>query len=356
MIESRDRLCNSRGFVPLSVLLGVLAWCAIAATTDQILNKVYDSTNTALRVNLVAGGSGGGTGSGDVVGPGSSTDNAVVRFDGTTGKLVQNSVCIVSDTGDETGLNSTSLTTFAAVGGDPADSGAVRLANAACVSFEASPAGTDVCGITVDASENVVINGTTTVQASGIVTGLIYNAEGSGNLLTMPVTVDFKAAGCNNATAAFGWDTPTTSAPTSVCLGTTGLGALRFADGSTTTAQTSFHLPVLANVSNSFDVVLTYTGDTSSTNNIRWSIALGCTADGESVSAPSYNTATATNSAGPATTPNRKVLAVTGLSVTNCAAGETMFVQLQRVGADAGDTYAGNADALDLELTYRKAI
>lgn len=36
---------------------------------------------------------------GDVVGPGSSTDNAIVRFDGITGKLIQNSVNIIDDSG-----------------------------------------------------------------------------------------------------------------------------------------------------------------------------------------------------------------------------------------------------------------
>lgn len=46
-----------------------------------------------------SGGSGGGGGSGDVVGPASSTDNAVARFDGTTGKLLQNSAATLSDTG-----------------------------------------------------------------------------------------------------------------------------------------------------------------------------------------------------------------------------------------------------------------
>ena len=42
--------------------------------------------------------------SGDVYGPGSSTDNAVARFDGTTGKLIQNGVVIISDTGAVTGV------------------------------------------------------------------------------------------------------------------------------------------------------------------------------------------------------------------------------------------------------------
>lgn len=41
-------------------------------------------------------GSGGG---GDVTGPASSTDNAVVRFDGATGKIIQNSTATLSDAG-----------------------------------------------------------------------------------------------------------------------------------------------------------------------------------------------------------------------------------------------------------------
>jgi len=44
------------------------------------------------------------TGSGDVVGPGSATDNALARFDLATGKLIQNSVGILSDAGALTGL------------------------------------------------------------------------------------------------------------------------------------------------------------------------------------------------------------------------------------------------------------
>ena len=40
---------------------------------------------------------------GDVVGPASATDNAIARFDSTTGKLIQNSVVTVSDTGDIAG-------------------------------------------------------------------------------------------------------------------------------------------------------------------------------------------------------------------------------------------------------------
>ena len=48
---------------------------------------------------------------GDVVGPGSSTDNAIARFDSTTGKLLQNSVVTIGDTGAVTGFTTLSAST-----------------------------------------------------------------------------------------------------------------------------------------------------------------------------------------------------------------------------------------------------
>jgi hypothetical protein len=56
-------------------------------------------TATFLRADGTFAAPGGG-GSGDVVGPGSATDNALARFDTTTGKLIQNSVNPVSDAGE----------------------------------------------------------------------------------------------------------------------------------------------------------------------------------------------------------------------------------------------------------------
>jgi hypothetical protein len=44
----------------------------------------------------------GGAGGGDVTGPGSSTDNAVARFDSTTGKIIQNSSVVINDGGEVT--------------------------------------------------------------------------------------------------------------------------------------------------------------------------------------------------------------------------------------------------------------
>lgn len=61
--------------------------------------KLY-SKNASGIVVLV----GQGAGVGDVVGPASATDNAVARFDTTTGKLIQNSAVVIDDNGN-TALN-----------------------------------------------------------------------------------------------------------------------------------------------------------------------------------------------------------------------------------------------------------
>lgn len=52
--------------------------------------------------------------SGDVVGPASATDNAVARFDTTTGKLIQNSGVIIDDTNNITGLGTLNTHTIPA--------------------------------------------------------------------------------------------------------------------------------------------------------------------------------------------------------------------------------------------------
>jgi len=62
--------------------------------------KLYFKNSSGV-VTLLASAAGA---SGDVVGPASATDNALARFDTTTGKLIQNSVGILSDAGALSGL------------------------------------------------------------------------------------------------------------------------------------------------------------------------------------------------------------------------------------------------------------
>jgi hypothetical protein len=82
---------------------------AITALSDVVITSPtsgqglqYDGTNW---INA------SGSGSGDVVGAASSTDNALVRFDGTTGKLIQNGTVTQDDNGNLANVNSVSFDT-----------------------------------------------------------------------------------------------------------------------------------------------------------------------------------------------------------------------------------------------------
>jgi len=75
----------------------------VAETTADTLTLVAGSnitlTTNATTDTITIAATGGGGGGGDVTGPASSTDNAITRFDGTTGKIIQNSSATLSDSG-----------------------------------------------------------------------------------------------------------------------------------------------------------------------------------------------------------------------------------------------------------------
>jgi len=98
----------------------------IGNSTGNTLTKATLTAGTNITITNAAGAitiaaSGGGGGSGDVVGPASSTDNALARFDTTTGKLLQNSVGILSDTGAISGLTDISASGSVTLSGGTAN-------------------------------------------------------------------------------------------------------------------------------------------------------------------------------------------------------------------------------------------
>jgi hypothetical protein len=188
---------------------------------------------------------------GDVTGPASSTDNAVARFDSTTGKLIQNSTVIIDDTGATTGVTtlaaSTSVTTpivqasnsaglslknasgtiqmsVGAGGGDNMSINVSTNLNGTNAQIDISPTGTghvhikpggtgsvEVAPTNVGTIDNMTIGATTPKNASVVdlsVTGTLSfdAAQGTaGQVLTSAGT---------GATPT--WTTPTTGTVTSV--------------------------------------------------------------------------------------------------------------------------------------------
>lgn len=189
----------------------------------------------------------GGSGSGDVIGPASATDNAIVRFDATTGKLIQNSAVTIDDTGVATGfasvgtqvvkatgsggltLQNASGTPQMQMGGGGGNNISLEVAtniNPANAAVSISPTGTGTVTInpaSASTMNNVVIGATTPVAGSFTdfsVTGTfkLDGSEGtSGQVLT--------SAGAGNTpvwTTAVGPTGPTGSAGTTGPTGATG--------------------------------------------------------------------------------------------------------------------------------------
>lgn len=371
--------------------------------------KLDGSSNIVVHT----GDCGSGGGSGDVVGPASATDNAIVRFDTTTGKLIQDSVVTIADTtGDisspgsisigvgssvagflelvqgtapSLGTNSiiqyapTSVTSYAIVYPSAAGTGIPHFQNSSNVitmSIAAiNLASADVTGIlgVVNGGSGVatitgILKGNGTSAFSAATAGTDYTSpsstetftnktldvEGTGNIFTIPRRMWFDAGACNGTTAASNFDLPTSAAPTASCTGTTTtVGALDFVDGSTTGAFRKVKLP--ASFTGNIDINLIWFVNSTSTNAVRWQVSTGCVSDGEAFSTgPSYNTASASNEAYIGGTANfRDSSSFTNVAKTNCAANDTMWVKVERVGGDVGDTLASTAHLEGMEVIIR---
>lgn len=123
--------------------------------------------------------SGGGGGSGDVVGPASSADNTLARFDGTTGKLIQGCGIVVDDSNNVTGVG-----TLAA--------GAQVLTSAAAQALVVGANGATNPAFTVDASTASSATGVS-VKSAAAGAGASITATSSGT--NESITIAAKGTG-----------------------------------------------------------------------------------------------------------------------------------------------------------------
>jgi hypothetical protein len=158
---------------------------------------------------------------GDLLGPASSTDNAVVRWDGTSGSLVQNSSVVIDDSGN-VGIGTTSpgsILELASTG--PVltlndTNGVVGGSQTSRISFEASGTETGTIGIASGAGFMAVNN------KSGSL-ALLADSNNTSTSSAMTFSVDGSEAARFNSSGNFGIGTSTPSALLDVD-GTTRLG------------------------------------------------------------------------------------------------------------------------------------
>jgi hypothetical protein len=202
------------------------------------------------------------------------------------------------------------------------------------------------------ASDTVVGKSTTDT-----LTNKTLDAEGTGNLITIPRRLWFPAAGCNNATAGSVWDLPTSSPAVAACkTGTnTQMGVLDFADSASLSAQIHHKLP--STWTGSIDVNIKWLTSATS-GNVVWQMAAVCVADAETDD-PAFATAVTVTDAAKGTTlqTNDATLTMTTSdTITGCAAGELMHLKILRDAAHASDTLAATARLIGIELVMREAM
>jgi hypothetical protein len=127
----------------------------LAALSDVTLTSPTNGQSLAYNGTAWVNSS---AGTGDVVGAASSTDNAIVRFDGTTGKIIQNSTVTIDDNGNFVNVN--------AIGFDTTPG---TLPTAAGSMFWDSGDGTP----------SVILNANTSLQLGQENIALVYNGTGS---------------------------------------------------------------------------------------------------------------------------------------------------------------------------------
>jgi len=188
-------------------------------------------------------------GAGDVVGPSSSTDNAIVRFDGTTGKLVQNSGVTIDDSN-----NIVTTGALSAGGANPASGGAIRLPHGIAYDIRArnnandsdmillrTAAGDDT--IYIGAGANVAIAGNVSLNNSG----KLHGATALGvNSAATAYQLDVVGSGSNIWTAH-------------IQKGASNTAGL-FIDSSAGTSPTSSALAIYSDAGNAAHITLAYNG------------------------------------------------------------------------------------------------
>jgi trimeric autotransporter adhesin len=159
---------------------------AVNTYDGKMYIKKNDGTDSIVQIG--AGGSGGG----DVTGAASSTDNAITRFDGTTGKVIQNSTVTLDDTGN--------------------------LANVNAVVFDTTPGTLPTAAGSMfwdsgDGTPSVILNANTSLQLGQESVALVYNGTGSTIAKGSVVAVN-GAQGQRPSVALADADSEALSAPT----------------------------------------------------------------------------------------------------------------------------------------------
>lgn len=249
------------------------------------------------------------SGAGDVVGPSASVASEIALFDGTTGKLIKRATT--------TGL----------------------LKGTAGV-LSAASAGTDY--VSPSSTETL--------------TNKTLDAEGTGNLITLPFTVFWPAAVMDTGSAyqpLFNSNVGATAPGITPRSGSNVAWAeLDFVDGATNIIWQSWRLP--DDWVGAIDLKL-FWRSTATSGNVVWQVQTGFIADGGDFDA-ALNAAQTVTDATQGVASRFNTASLASLTLTGAAAGKWMWLKILRDPAHASDTLGATASLLGVEMKYRRAM
>jgi len=330
------------------LLVGLAVASAVAVLGAQgtsFLSRIYLGTGACLMQT------GTGTPEGAVTG---NICDVFLRTNGTTA-----TVLYVKETG--TGTN-TGWVAMAGGSGSPAPASATYIVQTANGTLSAEQAlGALATGMLKSTTTTGVLSigvaGTdyTAPGSTDAFTNKTLDAEGTGNLITVPFKLWRPAGWCQNATPGSTWSTPTADPAVLACnTGTnTQKATWDFADGAASLSVQD-HLMLSSDFVGTIDIRVKWF-TTATSGNVVWQAQSICVADAET-SDPAFNTASTVTDAAKGTTLQDNDATITGLTITGCAAGEVLYLKVFRDPANGSDTLAATASLRGVEVTFRRGM
>lgn len=282
------------------------------------------------------------TSTGDVLGPASSTDNAVARFDGTSGNAIQNSGVIVDDSNNVSGIAAASVTT-------------IELGHASDTTLSRSSAGVlAVEGTTVSLNSTSATHTASTIELGHATdTTLARSAAGTMTVEGVAVMMAGKHTIWIPATAMV--SRTTNGAAAGSVETTTNKVMLKTLDFDATTqefAQFAIHMPKGWNESTvTFQPVWSHAA-TATNFGVVWGLEAVALSDDDAADAAFGTAQTSTDTGGTTNDiyigPESSAITIAGTPAEN----DYVVFQVKRAPSDGSDTLAIDARLHGVKVLY----
>ena len=298
-----------------------------ATIAEQLVGLVATQTLTNKTVNgVVLNAAGASTaflnetgaystpaGGGDFVGPASSTDNAIMRFDGVTGKLGQNSGILIDGSDNMSGVNSATLTEISAPSTPASGELALYADSTTSLPMAKNDAGTEM------QLSNGVYK-TITFNAGGMTPRTTNGAtSGTQELPTNDINLDY-----------FDFDAATDEA-----------------------VQVAFMMPDDWDLSTVKFKFIWTDATTAGTGTVVWAVRAVATSNDDALDA-AWGTPKGVSDAFIASGDNHTSSATTALTIGGTPAlGDLVVFEFYRDADNGGDTYTQDARLLNVTMQYK---